>query len=243
MRAARATTRRATTVAGATPSRQPVIVPIMIALNVLVFGYTAYQSRSILDNYDKSALFDNWVLLPAWVSHGQWWRVLTSGFLHIGPLHIGMNMIALWLIGKDLELLLGKIRFTVVYVLSLFGGGVAVFLFGDPTSPVAGASGAVFGLMGGVAVACLRLKLNPTQALVLIAVNLIISVSIPGISLLGHVGGLVVGALATAGMVYPPPTRRIAWQFGTAVVLAAALLGLFLLRDATIGAQLGAIAG
>jgi membrane associated rhomboid family serine protease len=172
---------------------------------------------------------------------GQWWRVFTSGFLHYGPIHILMNMFALWLIGKDLELLLGKVRFTVVYVLSLFGGGVSVLLFGEPVSAVAGASGAVFGLMGGVAVACLRLKLNPTQALVLIAVNLIISVSIPGISLLGHVGGLVVGALATAGMVYPPRAQRTAWQVGTAVALVAALVGLFFLRDASLASQFGVL--
>jgi membrane associated rhomboid family serine protease len=100
---------------------------------------------------------------------------------------------------------------------------------------VAGASGAVFGLMGGTAVVVFRLRLNPGPALGIIGINIFMSVSLPGISLLGHLGGLVVGAIATAAMVYAPAKSRVAWQTGTLVALALALVGLALIRDAQFG--------
>ena len=83
---------------------------------------------------------------------GEWWRVLTSGFLHIGPIHLLFNMMALWVLGRDLETVLGRGRFLALYLVSLLGGAAAVMLFYAPDEPVAGASGAVFGLMGGLVV-------------------------------------------------------------------------------------------
>jgi len=117
----------------------------------------------------------------------------------------------------------------------LLGGSASVFLFGDERIPVAGASGAVFGLMGGIVVVVLRLKLNPRPVLMIIALNVFISVAVPGISLLGHLGGLAVGTLATAAMVYAPAKSRMLWQAGTFIVLTIALVGLIMVRDADFG--------
>lgn len=230
------TVRRARTVAGAQQQRSQrlVITPVLIVLNLAVFAITAYQAQSIGHN-ENSQLFADWVLWPVITAAGEWWRLFTSGFLHYGPLHIALNMIALYVLGRDLEPVLGRARFTAVYLVSLLGGGVAVFLFGGTNTAVAGASGAVFGLMGGIAVVLLRLRLNPGPALGIIALNVFISITLPGISLLGHLGGLVVGAIATAAMVYAPARARNAWQTGAVLGLVVALVGLFLVRDAQFG--------
>jgi membrane associated rhomboid family serine protease len=151
-----------------------------------------------------------------------------------------MNMLSLWWIGKDLERILGRVRFTAVYLVSLFGGGVSVLCFADPQTPVAGASGAVFGLLGGVLVVVLKLKLNPGSVIATIAINLVLSVAIPGISLLGHLGGLVVGALVTAAILYAPELNRNRWQAGAIVASVVVLAGLVFLRDAQLTALLGA---
>jgi membrane associated rhomboid family serine protease len=92
----------------------------------------------------------------------------------------------------------------LVYLVSLLGGAVAVFLFENENSMTAGASGAVFGLMGGLAVVLVRMRRSPRPALTIILLNVIISFVVPGISILGHLGGLVFGAAVTAGLVYDP---------------------------------------
>ncbi|HEV2780362.1 MAG TPA: rhomboid family intramembrane serine protease [Actinophytocola sp.] len=230
----RRTVRRARTVAGAEPSQRLIVVPALILLNLVVFAVTAYQAQSIGNN-QNSELFIDWHLRPTLVAYGEWWRMFTSGFLHQGPVHIALNMIALYVLGRDLEPLLGRLRFAAVYFVSMLGGAVAIMLFGNANQPVAGASGAVFGLMGGIAVVLLRLKLNPGPALGIIALNVFISITLPNISLLGHLGGLVVGAVATAAMVYAPARSRAAWQTGTMIGLVVALVGLILVRDAQLG--------
>ncbi|AOS60867.1 rhomboid family intramembrane serine protease [Actinoalloteichus hymeniacidonis] len=228
------TTRRPKTLAGAPVGAKPIVVPVLIALNVVVYLITAAQAGNPMGNA-ASELFGAWALWPPMVAAGEWWRLFTSGFLHFGLLHLALNMFALWVLGRDLELLLGRLRFIAVYLVSLMGGGIAVYLFGELQVQVAGASGAVFGLMGGIAIAAIRLKVNPRQALMVIGINLVISITIPGISLLGHVGGLVVGALATAGMVFAPRQRRDAVQIGVVVALIALLVVAFLIREAQLG--------
>jgi membrane associated rhomboid family serine protease len=221
---------RQRTIAGAPLADKPVVVPALIVINLLIYAFTAYQARDIGD-VTGAQLFQQWAERPVLVGHGAWWQPITAGFLHVTPVHILMNMLSLWWIGKDLERILGRIRFTAVYLVSLFGGGVSVLLFADPQQPVAGASGAVFGLLGGVLVVVLKLKLNPGSVIATIAINLVISVAIPGISLLGHVGGLVVGALVTAAILYAPEVNRKYWQAGAVAVAVLALAGMVLLRD------------
>jgi membrane associated rhomboid family serine protease len=199
---------------------QPIVTPVLVALNVLIFAWTVVQSGSLGDNY-ASALFQDWVLQSDEVAAGDWWRLVTAGFLHYGPLHLVFNMLALWVIGRDVETVLGRTRFLAVYLVSLLGGSAAVMLF-SPNAAVAGASGAVFGLMGGLAVVLRRMRVPPSQAFGLIAVNIVISVVLPGISLAGHLGGLVVGAAATAALVYAPARNRN-------LVQAAAIAGLAVL--------------
>jgi membrane associated rhomboid family serine protease len=227
------TTRAPVTIAGARPDRRPVVVQTLIAVNVLIFAITAYQARGVM-NLEPSTLFRDWALFPLATRNGYWWQLVTAGFLHVNPIHILMNMFALWVIRRDMERILGPARFTAVYLVGLLGGSVSVLLFGQVDSQTVGASGAVFALMGGLLVLVYRLKVNPSQVIGMIAINLVISVAIPGISLLGHVGGLVTGALLTAALVYLPAQRRRLWQVGAVVVLVVVLVGLVLVRFSQI---------
>src|SRR5882757_1515924 len=231
------TTRAPVTIAGARPNRRPVVVQTLIAVNVLIFAITAYQARGVM-NLEPSTLFRDWALFPLATRNGYWWQLITAGFLHVNPIHILMNMFALWVIGRDMERILGPARFTAVYLVGLLGGSVSVLLFGQVDSQTVGASGAVFGLMGGLLVLVYRLKVNPSQVIGMIAINLVISVAIPGISLLGHVGGLVTGALLTVALVYLPARlpaqRRRQWQVGAVVVLVVVMVGLVLVRFSQI---------
>jgi membrane associated rhomboid family serine protease len=215
--------RRATTIAGAPPGTRPLIVPTLIVLNVAIFVWTVVQAGSV-DNNPAARLFQQWALEPGEVHDGEWWRVLTSGFLHIGPIHLLFNMWALWVLGRDMEMVLGRVRFLTVYLVALVGGSAAVMMFYLPYEQVAGASGAVFGLMGGLAVVLRRMRAPAGQVIGLIVVNVVISLVIPGISLIGHLGGLVVGAAATAAMVYAPARSRNLVQTGAIASLVILLL-------------------
>lgn len=232
----RRTTRRPVTASGALAvNRRPMVVPGLVLVNVIVFAVTVVQAHS-LNDLRGSTLFQDWVLYPLATRNGDWWQLVTAGFLHVGPIHILMNMIALWVIGRDMERVLGPLRFAVVYLLGVVGGNVAVYVFGNPAAPEAGASTGVFALMGGLLVLVYRLKLNPGQVIGLIAVNLVISVVIPNISLLGHVGGLVTGAAVTFALVSVPAERRTLWQGVTVAVVLVVLLGLVLARTPYIPA-------
>lgn len=228
--------RRAATVAGAevVVSRRPVVVWTLIALNVAVYAVTVVQAGSISNNF-RAPLFTDWQLAPLYLSaYGEWWRVITAGFLHIGPLHIASNMFALWVLGRDMETVLGRGRFVALYMISLLGGSAAVVLFNAPDQPVAGASGAVFGLMGGLLVVLLRLRRPVGQVVGLIVLNVVISQVIPNISLTAHIGGLVVGALVAAALVFTPARNRTALQVGALSGITVVLLALMALVAASI---------
>ncbi|WP_308292242.1 rhomboid family intramembrane serine protease [Prauserella halophila] len=219
-------------------SSKAVVTPLLIAVNVLFYVVTAAQAGDPMNNQD-SALLEVGSLWPFAIHvHGEWLRLGVSGFLHYGLLHLAMNMLALWILGKDLELLLGRVRFLALYLVSLLGGSTAVFLLDDVDTGTAGASGAVYGLMGALLVAVLRLKLNPGGAIGIIAINLVLTVTIPGISLLGHLGGLLAGALVMVAMLFAPKKDRGAYQATMVALLVVACVGLIIYRDLTIASDI-----
>ncbi len=230
----RSTQRVPRTVSGAIHGQQPRVTTTLLALNVLVFAGVAAQARS-LTNFNGSSVYNGSLLVPMYVAGGEWWRVISSGFLHLSVMHIVLNMLALYFIGLGLERVLGRWRFLAVYLLSLLGGSASVMLFAGATSGSAGASGAIFGLMGALLVTLKRLRLDLRQAGVIIAINLIATFAIPGISWQAHLGGLVVGALVGAAMVYAPAARRTWWQWGTCAAMLVVLIALIATRDFTLG--------
>ncbi|MGH3858037.1 rhomboid family intramembrane serine protease [Actinokineospora sp.] len=238
VRQGRSEVRRATTVAGAELSDKPVLVPALIAVNVAMFVITVALARDLFNN-QQSGLFAALLAYSPSIAEGEWWRTITSGFLHYGPLHVLVNCVALWFL-RDLELLLGRLRFALVYFLSMLGGSATVYLFDAVETRSVGASGAVYGMLGGLLVAVIRLKRDKhvlMSVLGIIALNIAFSVSVPGISLLAHLGGLVVGAVVTAGMVYAPSARRQPLQIWTVLAVVVVLVALFAVRTPQVKDQ------
>ena len=196
---------------------KPVITYTLIALNALLF---------VLQKTVPGLQRDLLLWAPA-VAGGDYYRLVTSAFVHFGILHLLFNLWALYVIGPPLEHWLGRLRFGALYTLSALGGSVLVYLAAPIGAQTAGASGAVFGLFGATLVVAKRLNLDVKWVIGLIVLNLVLTFSVPGVSWQGHVGGLVTGALIAAAYVYPPRERRTAIQVGVsiaALVLFAALI-------------------
>ena len=170
-------------------------------------------------------------LIPALVAQGEAWRLLSSVFLHSGAVHLGFNMISLYFLGSFVEVAFGRARFLALYLLSGLAGGLAYLYFGDFNVPAVGASGAIFGLLGGVLGYALRRGTfswqNPLirQLLILLALNLYIGFSIPNISNTAHLGGLA-GGFAFGWLIAPSiySRKRLRAISPVAVVLVAELL-------------------
>ncbi|MEO9174417.1 MAG: rhomboid family intramembrane serine protease, partial [Gaiellales bacterium] len=131
---------------------------------------------------------------------GQWWRVGTTAFLHANILHIGFNMYALWLLGRALERYIGPWRFLTIYVVAGISGSAGALLLTNAYTPTVGASGAIFGLMGALLLLERRGMPLFGPLLPILAINLVISFSVPGISIGGHIGGLIGGLLAALAL-------------------------------------------
>jgi rhomboid protease GluP len=178
---------------------------------------------------------DEGALIPALVAQGEWWRLLSSMFLHSGAVHLGLNMLSLYFLGSFIEVAFGRGRFLALYLLSGLSGGLAYLYFGGFNVPAVGASGAIFGLLGGVLGYALRRGTfswqNPLirQLLILLALNLYIGFSVPNISNTAHLGGLA-GGFAFGWLVAPSIYSRkklraispIALVLGAEILLLAA---------------------
>jgi membrane associated rhomboid family serine protease len=171
------------------------VTRLLIALNVAIYLVTAVQGNGL--NNPGGSLFFKWVLFGPYVGHGDWWRLVTAMFLHGSILHIGFNMFALWVIGSPVEVYLGRERYIGLYLVSGLAGSAGA-LVQTPVTPVVGASGAIFGILG----AMLILEYQATgrlagNAMTWIVINLVLGFAIPNVSWGGHVGGLIGGILVT----------------------------------------------
>lgn len=157
------------------------------------------------------------------IDDGAVYRLVTAMFIHYGIVHLLLNMWALWMLGRNLEAALGPVRFLALYLLSGLGGSIAAYLF-SPGSISAGASGAIFGLFAALFVVLKRLRRDTSSVVPVLVINLVLTFTIPNISIAGHLGGLLVGALVAAGLAYAPRQGRtpvqVATIAGVAVVLA-----------------------
>ncbi|MGY2065950.1 rhomboid family intramembrane serine protease [Blastococcus sp. SYSU DS0619] len=212
----------------AAASRWGTVTLTLISINVVMFLVTAVSAglagNAPLDNY-RSQVFVDLSQYPLAVEFGEYWRLLTAAFLHIGLLHLVLNMLALLVFGSELERQLGRWRYLTLYLVAALGGSTAIQLLGDPLRPVAGASTAIYGLLGALGVLMVLRKQDVRGILVLLGINIFISF-LPGVSLLGHLGGLVTGA-AVAGLLMGT-RRRPALQAVGLAVLALTLLALAL---------------
>jgi membrane associated rhomboid family serine protease len=234
--------RPARTVTGARLGDRPVVTFSLIGINVVIFLITALQAQSGVD-MRGSDLFWHGVLSPQLVASGEWWRLASSGFLHLSVVHIGLNMLSLYFLGVGLERMLGRWRFLAVYLLSMLGGAAAVMLLVDPASSAAGASGAIFGLMGGLVVVFKRFRYDMRQLVFVLAINLYLSFQLTGISWQDHIGGLVIGAAVTAAMVYPRPAVRRKVEMGAGIAVLVLVVAVVVFRDSQISTRCVEIAG
>ncbi|MBW3556342.1 MAG: rhomboid family intramembrane serine protease [Actinobacteria bacterium] len=193
----------------------------LVALNLSVFVLTAATGGALGRGGDLQASL---ALSGPTVAAGEWWRLVTSGFVHYGLLHVAFNMLVLYRFGEMLEAFLGRLRMLGLYLASLLAGSLGAVLI-SPMALTAGASGAVFGLVAAAAIGLRQRGVDVWQSGVgpLIAVNLVLTFAVPGISIGGHVGGLVGGAVVGAAMLRSPLDRRsVAQGVAIAVVVAVA---------------------
>ena len=179
-------------------NKNNIVTMSIIAINIILYIITAIMSKNILD-------INAYVLLymggnyGALVSHGQVWRLLTCAFLHGGIIHIFCNMYALYALGPQVEILFGRVKYIIIYLLSAIGGSLLSYKF-SPSSLSIGASGAIFGLFGAMVVFVLKYKDRIPKKVLnnlfgVIILNLLIGFNLQGIDNFAHIGGLLVGAL------------------------------------------------
>ena len=190
---------------------------VLIAVNVAIFvagmsGGLETRDSLIFDGGLVARAFDPSRLELIGVAEGQWWRIFTSGFLHANIIHIGFNCFVLYQLGQLMEPVLGRLRFGLVYVFALVSGSLGVLIL-DPNHFTVGASGAVFGMMGAAVAAMRSRGINPFQTSLggTILLNLLITFSLPNISIGGHVGGLIGGFVAGWILTDLGPSLRRPW--------------------------------
>jgi membrane associated rhomboid family serine protease len=216
-------------------SGRPIVTQVLIAVNVLAMVAVGIQGGSFLQGggqlwrdgvlvgYGEEVVASptlGFRLQPIGVAEGELYRIVSGGFLHAGLLHLGMNMLLLYLLGAQLEPLLGRLRFATLYLACLVAGSFGVLLV-SPTAVTVGASGAVFGLMGA-ALAAQRLaphRVALANIGALIVVNLLFTFLVPNVSVGAHVGGLVAGVLVGALVIWLETKVGRAW-LGALVCLA-----------------------
>lgn len=206
---------------------KPYVTYVLIGINVLLFGF------SFVSGIDQVAQ-DYGMFPPAIAVNGEYWRLLSSAFLHGGILHILFNMYVLFVIGQVLERILGHARYAILYLVAALGGAVASYMFSDILTVSVGASGAIFGLMGALVVAGRRLRYDITQVLVLLVINVAIGFMSPGVDWRAHLGGLVIGGAVAAVYVFAPRKGRTTWQVLGVGGIVAVLVVATLVRTAQI---------
>ena len=204
---------------------------ILIGLNVVAFLIEVATGSGGLSNASGSVV-QNFSLLGNGVSEGEWYRLVTGGFLHAGFLHIALNMAALFIVGRVLEPGIGTPRFVALYAASLLAGAFGALALTHPYEPTVGASGAIFGIFAATAVIARGRGMNAIASEIgfLIVINLVFTFSVPGISIGGHLGGLVGGAICAAAIVAGDrgklgPRRLPAELTVMALVAVASVLG------------------
>ena len=208
----------------------PIVSWALIGANVGVFAIDAFLGGLAglgLMSGGGGPLMDWGYVSADAVAAGEWWRILTSAFLHFGILHLVLNMWALYLFGPLLEQLYGHIEYLVIYLLCAAGGSVLTILVA-PEQAAVGASGAIFGLLGLAFAVSRRRHLalpHQTRAVLgqigsLLVINLAFTFFVPGISITGHLGGLAVG-LVLGWLLPPSPAFTLAgqWQAASGAVI------------------------
>lgn len=202
----------------------------LIVVNVIVFVAQLASGGSIRGGGGEVYLYG--ATFGPLIADGEVWRIATGGFLHGGIFHLGLNMVALWFLGQWLESEIGSRLFALIYGVSLLGGAFGVMLV-DPLAATAGASGAIYGLFGALMAGMRSRGMNALRSPLgfILAINLLITFTIPNISIGGHLGGLAMGFIA--GLVLFELPRRVPSRFAAVAIVVGlgvvAAVGAYLL--------------
>lgn len=231
---------RPRTLAGGTVTADPrLVTKVLIGLNLAVF----LLQLSLGDRFTNrlllvgDAFFHQGGPLEG-VAQGQWYRLLTSMFLHstASPyVHIIFNMLSLWWIGGPLEAAFGRARYLTVYLVSGLAGSALTYLLAAPNQGSLGASGAIFGLFGATAVLVRRLRYDLRPIVILLVINLIFTFNpVFNIAWQAHVGGLVAGVVTGYGMLHAPRAHRALVQYGVCALVLVASVAIVLVRTSQL---------
>ena len=211
------TVREARTVAGGrVHARQGVVTLSLIAVNAVMFGLQQLVGQAFTVRLELLGMAGSSAATPSavniGVANGEWYRLVTAMFVHENVAHIALNMLSLWWIGQPVEARLGRLRYLLTYLVCGIGASAVSFAFMGRYDASLGASGAIFGLLGVLAVQAYREKLDLRPIAVVIVVNLAYSFSVTGIDWHDHLGGLGTGLLMGAAFAFAPrPRQRTAW--------------------------------
>ena len=199
------------------------VTKVLIGINVGVYLLELAMGGQV--NGTGNRIYENGALYGPLVAAGDWWRLFTAMFLHYGPIHLAFNMLALWFFGGAVEQAIGRSRYLLVYIVSGLAGSAGALVF-TPNSVTVGASGAIFGILGAALV--LERQRNYVLgggAIGIIVLNLVFTFAIPGISIGGHLGGLVGGALCMLALSRFGRTHAIYGRPGLLGILGVVAIG------------------
>jgi membrane associated rhomboid family serine protease len=204
---------------------QPTLTYVLIGINVAVALASLLSGGGSATGLSGDAIFRDGELSRATIHDGEVWRLITSGFIHAGLTHLLFNMLSLWVLGSLLEPVVGRLRFGLIYFASLFAGSFGA-LVAEPNLPTVGASGAIFGLLGAAIVVLRSRGINPMESGLVfwLGFNLLFTFTVSGISIGGHIGGLVGGTLAAIALYEVGPRLRLPF-WGSAALVAVVAAG------------------
>jgi membrane associated rhomboid family serine protease len=194
----------------------------LIAVNVAVFLAQVLTAGGGA-RARSGQIYNEGVLFGPFVEAGEYWRIVTSGFLHAEPIHLLFNMVGVFFLGQILEPALGTARFLALYFASLLAGAFGALLL-SPGAATIGASGAVFGLLGAAFLIMRQRGIDPMRTFIgpILILNLLLTFAWPGISIGGHLGGLAAGMLCAAVLHLSDQRRSLALGIGGCVAIGVA---------------------
>lgn len=219
-------------------ARQPALLTyVLIGLNVAIYIWTEIANQTPIAGPGTwgRGTWDLALAKPFLEYDDQWFRLVSAGFLHFSVLHIGMNMLLLFQLGQMLEPAMGRIRFGMLYFAAMLAGSAGALIV-SPNSLSGGASGAVFGLMAAAVVALHQRGINPFQTGLgaTFAINILLTFTISNISIGGHLGGAIGGAICAVAMLAPGHMKVPKWAtYVTPVAVAVAAVAVAVV---TVGA-------
>lgn len=255
VRQAQRSVRRPRTALGGAVGGSGIVTKTLVGINVVVFlaGFAVAGTRglgnllgggnTLLHIYGAlipapvKAQMGNEIIVVGGVVDGEYYRFLTSMFLHYGVIHLLFNMYVLWIIGQYLERELGAARYLSLYLVSGLGGGVLTYLVSAPNTAAAGASGCIFGLFGAMVLINRKLGRDMSGIYVVLGLNLVITFMVPNISWTGHIGGLVTGLALGFVLAHAPRANRTLIQTGGFVAVLIVFAALIVYRTSVLNAM------